>query len=127
MGKDQARQSSYGLDKHGILKAGPVNWNLTVGELYEHAVRRGEGVIADGGALACETGEHTGRSANDKFIVKEPTSDDDIWWGKINKPLEVAQFNSIKERLLTHLQGPSSTSSIVGPAPIPRIACQFVS
>ena len=50
--------------------------------------------------------KHTGRSANDKFIVKEPASDNNIWWGKVNKPLDIDQFNSIKERLLSHLQGP---------------------
>ena len=45
MGNQQARQSSYGLDRHGIAKTGTVHWNLSVPELYEHAVRRGEGII----------------------------------------------------------------------------------
>ena len=128
MGKDQARQSSYGLDKHGIANAGTVNWNLTVGELYEHAIRRGEGTIADGGALACETGEHTGRSANDKFIVKEPSSDQDIWWGKVNKPLDIEQFNSIKQRLLKHLQGPELfvVDSWAGADPTHRVPIRVV-
>ncbi len=106
MGKQQARRSRYGLDRHGLAKPGTVHWNLSVPELYEHAIRRGEGVVAAGGAISCETGEHTGRSAGDKFITKEPSSESDVWWGKVNKPIEPDQFALIKRRILERLQGP---------------------
>ena len=105
MGKRKARQSSYGVDRHGIAQPATVHWNLSIPELYEHAIRRGEGIIAAGGAISCRTGEHTGRSAGDKFIAREPLSDADIWWGKVNKPIGPDQFTSIKRRILKHLQG----------------------
>ena len=62
------------LDREGI-KTDRVRWNLTTAALYEEAVRREEGVIAAAGPLSCRTGQHTGRSPNDKFIVREPSSE----------------------------------------------------
>ncbi len=64
-----------GLDAHGITTTGQVHWNLTAPLLYEHALRRNEGMVAAEGPLVCRTGQHTGRSPNDKFIVREPSSE----------------------------------------------------
>ena len=62
--------SSYGLENHGLTQFKHAYWNLTTGEIYEHAVRRREGQIAHLGPLVVNTGQHTGRSPNDKFIVR---------------------------------------------------------
>jgi phosphoenolpyruvate carboxykinase (ATP) len=63
-----------GLDQVGITRAGHVNWNLGTAPLYEEAIRRGEGQLSIDGALVCSTGKYTGRSPNDKFVVKEASS-----------------------------------------------------
>src|SRR6516164_1754282 len=76
------------LEQDGIY-ASRVYWNLTTSALYEEAVRRQEGLIAADGPLACRTGQHTGRSPNDKFIVREPSSEKDIAWGGPNRPIRV--------------------------------------
>ena len=97
-------RSSHGIEHHGMNNANRVYWNCTVAELYEEAVRRREGVIASDGPLAVRTGEHTGRAVNDKFIVREPSSENDIWWGKVNKPIAPEAFTRLHQRLLAYLQ-----------------------
>src|SRR5215470_15117992 len=92
------------LERDGI-KAGPVHWNLSTPALYEAAVRRQEGVIAADGPLACRTGQHTGRSPNDKFTVREPGSEAEIAWGKVNRPMEPAQFEVLHRDLIASLTG----------------------
>ena len=92
------------LDREGI-KTDRVRWNLTTAALYEEAVRREEGVIAAAGPLSCRTGQHTGRSPNDKFIVREPSSEAAIAWGKINRAMEPAQFDILQRELLGSLAG----------------------
>src|SRR4030081_2908277 len=78
----------------GIVRSGPVQWNLSAPAIYEEAVRGGEGVIAAEGPLVCRTGSHTGRSPNDKFIVREPLSASHIGWGKVKKAMEQAQCDA---------------------------------
>ncbi len=73
--------------------------------LYEASVRRREGLIAHLGPLVVHTGHHTGRSPNDKFVVKEPDVADGIWWGKVNQPFDTAHFDAFYRRLLAYLQG----------------------
>ena len=97
---DRAR----GLDREGI-HAARVHWNLSPAALYEEAVRRQEGVIAAAGPLACRTGQHTGRSPNDKFIVREPSSEQEIAWGKVNRPMTAAQFDALHTDLVASLAG----------------------
>jgi phosphoenolpyruvate carboxykinase (ATP) len=82
-----------------------VAWNLNAPALYEHAVRRREGLIASGGPLLVHTGHHTGRSPQDKFIVREPSSEGRIWWAKYNKPIEPANFDHLHRRMQAYLQG----------------------
>src|SRR5918998_5285255 len=60
--------------------------NLSTAELYEHATRNGEGLISAHGSLVVRTGKHTGRSPQDKFVVREPSSRGKVWWGKVNQP-----------------------------------------
>jgi phosphoenolpyruvate carboxykinase (ATP) len=99
------KTSRNGLARHGVEKPGDVWWNLSVPDLYERAVRQGEGVLAEGGALVVDTGAHTGRSANDKFFAREASSEKEIDWGTVNKPIEQAQFDAILERHLAHYRG----------------------
>jgi phosphoenolpyruvate carboxykinase (ATP) len=80
-----------------------VYQNLTPPELYEHAVRRGEGVIAANGPFCAVTTPHTGRSPNDKFFVQEPGSSERIWWGKVNQPLAPEQFERLHADVIAHL------------------------
>ncbi len=97
--------SSVGIDKQGLKNVAAAYWNLGAEALYEAAIRRGDGVMADGGALVVRTGQHTGRSANDKFIVKEPSSADDIWWGQVNRPMSEAHFDGLHAKILAYFQG----------------------
>jgi phosphoenolpyruvate carboxykinase (ATP) len=92
-----------GLDDHGLRTSGPVHWNLSTAALYEHAVRREEGSLAKDGPLVCKTGTHTGRSPNDKFVVREPSSEAHVHWGKVNKPIEQANFDVLKHDMLAYL------------------------
>ena len=80
-----------------------VNHNLSVPELYEAAIRRDEGLIAAGGPLVVRTGTHTGRSPQDKFIVDEPASRDQIWWGPVNRPISEEHYEALRERVIGHL------------------------
>ena len=97
---DRARE----LERAGI-QTDRARWNLSAALLYEESVRRQEGLIAAGGPLACRTGQHTGRSPNDKFIVREPSSDAEIAWGSVNRPMESAQFAALHKDLVGSLSG----------------------
>src|SRR5215217_5128908 len=95
---------SEGLDRDG-LETDRVRWNLSTAALYEEAIRRQEGVIAAAGPLACRTGLHTGRSPNDKFVVREPSSEAQIAWGKVNRPMDPAHFEGLHRDLVRSLAG----------------------
>src|SRR4051794_3371342 len=97
--------SSFGVDKQGITDAGTVYWNLPPARLVELAVQRGEAYLAAEGPLVCETGQHTGRSPNDKFVVKDPATDDDIWWGDVNRPFEREKFEALLARAREYMKG----------------------
>ena len=74
-----------------------------VAELYEDAIRRGEGMVAAEGPLVVRTGRHTGRSPLDKFIVEEPTTRDHIWWGPVNRPISEEHYDRLRTRLVAYL------------------------
>ncbi len=97
--------SHHGLDRHGIHNVGQAYWNLGTAALVENAIRRREGLLAAGGALVVRTGQYTGRSPDDKFIVREPTTQDQIWWGPVNRPFDPTRFDALYGRLLAYLQG----------------------
>jgi phosphoenolpyruvate carboxykinase (ATP) len=94
----------YGLEHHGIVDAASVNWNLSTPALYEEIVRRREGLIAEDGPIVVRTGKYTGRSPRDKFVVREPGSEANIWWGEVNQPLEQERFDRLKRRMLAYLR-----------------------
>jgi phosphoenolpyruvate carboxykinase (ATP) len=96
--------SAFDLESLGLKPEG-VYANLSAAALVEEAVRRREGVMAESGPLVCRTGQHTGRSPNDKFVVREPSSDADVWWGKVNVPLDEAHFEALRQHVVSHLNG----------------------
>jgi phosphoenolpyruvate carboxykinase (ATP) len=82
-----------------------VYWNLSPAQLYEHAIARGEGQLSAHGTLVALTGSHTGRSPNDKFTVREPGSETEVWWGKSNRAIEPEQFDRLHARVADYLSG----------------------
>lgn len=100
-----AAASFYGLENHGLSNLWAAWWNLPTPALYDTAVRNREGVTVHLGPLVVRTGQHTGRSPNDRFVVREPSSEDKIWWGNINRPFSREQFARLKQRMLTYLEG----------------------
>ncbi len=91
------------LDTLGLGGARAVHRNLAAAALYEHALRRGEGELGEGGQFVVETGEHTGRSPKDKFFVREPSSESNIDWGETNKATTPAAFDALFERCAEYL------------------------
>ncbi|MDR5683761.1 MAG: phosphoenolpyruvate carboxykinase [Armatimonadota bacterium] len=81
---------------------GAVYWNLSSPELVEHAVRRREGALAEGGPLVTITAPHTGRSPNDKFVVREEQTESEIWWGEVNRPMAPAHFEALRDHAFRH-------------------------
>jgi len=91
------------LSRHGLEPGGEVYWNLPTAELIEHAVRRGEGMLTADGSFAAVTTPHTGRSPNDKFTVREPSSEQRIGWGGPNVEVSSQHFQRLREDVLAHL------------------------
>jgi phosphoenolpyruvate carboxykinase (ATP) len=89
----------------GLDNLGRVYWDLPTSALYEEAIRRYEAVLSHLGPLVVRTGQYTGRLPKDKFLVREPSSEKKISWGKINRPLDSAKFDALKYRLCAYLQG----------------------
>ena len=121
-------QAGFGLEAHGIQASKPVHLNLTAAALYEHAIRRAEGVIAAEGPLVCRTGAHTGRSPNDKFVVQEPSSSGHVWWGKVNKPMQLAHYEALRADVVAHLshQELFVQDLYAGADPAYRLSVRFV-
>ena len=90
---------TYGLEKLGIINAKAVYRNLTVAELTERALARGEGTLSNTGALVVKTGKYTGRSPNDRFVVDTPSIHDDIDWGSVNVPISPEHFDAIYQKI----------------------------
>jgi phosphoenolpyruvate carboxykinase (ATP) len=97
--------SRCGLEKLGLADVGTAYWNLPPARLVEMAVTRGEAVLAAEGPLVADTRPHTGRSPNDKFVVKDPSIDGEVWWGEVNRPFERERFEALLARAKEHLQG----------------------
>ncbi|MBF0614542.1 MAG: phosphoenolpyruvate carboxykinase (ATP) [Magnetococcales bacterium] len=92
------------LTRQGIHHPGAIHADLSSPQLYEMAIRRNEGHIASGGALVVATGQYTGRSANDKFIVDERSSRDRVAWGAVNRPFPEADYEKLRTRVTAFLQ-----------------------
>jgi len=88
----------------GVANAGPIHLNLTEAPLYQEAVRRGEGDVAQGGALVVKTGQHTGRSAKDKFTVRDAETEDTVWWDN-NAAMTPEHFDALWSDFQAHMEG----------------------
>lgn len=123
------KNTSTELDTYGIKEAARVYWNLTTPELYEEIARRREGVLSNHGVILVDTGEHTGRSAKDKAIVREPDSENKVFWGDVNKDFPQDKFNALKERMMAHAKGRELfvQDTFVGADPKYRLPIRVVS
>jgi phosphoenolpyruvate carboxykinase (ATP) len=93
------------LEEFGIRNAGHVFYNPTTPHLVEEAIRREEGHLTVGGPFNALTGQHTGRSPNDKFVVREPENEGNIWWGTVNKEFSQERFNALLDKAKAFLAG----------------------
>ncbi|HET7744098.1 MAG TPA: phosphoenolpyruvate carboxykinase (ATP) [Gaiellaceae bacterium] len=118
-----------GLDDHGISGDGRVYWQPTTSQLYSHALARGEAALAEGGPLVVDTGEHTGRSPKDKFIVREPESEDRIWWSDTNAEISEEGFERLRDKVAARL-GENDVyvvDAFAGADPAHRLAVRVIS
>jgi phosphoenolpyruvate carboxykinase (ATP) len=105
LGQASDLKSDYGLKNHGLSNLNAVYWNLPAEALYEEIVFRGEARITRMGPMVVNSGKHTARAAQDKFIVREPTTEDHIDWGEYNRPISPEKFDALFSRLQGYLQG----------------------
>ncbi len=102
---DAGLQGKVGLEAQGLDPKGDVHWNLVAPMLIQDAIRRGEGQLADMGPFCSVTSPHTGRSPNDKFLVKDASSEADVDWGKVNQPFSEKQFETLLADVRAYLNG----------------------
>ena len=95
----------FGLEGLGLTKLASVYWNRSTPALYESAIRQSEAHIAHLGPLVVCMGQHTGRAAKDKYVVDEPESTGNIWWGKINVKYPQGRFSALQRRMCSYLRG----------------------
>jgi phosphoenolpyruvate carboxykinase (ATP) len=125
---ETGRQGS--LAGQGIFPSGEVHWNLLAPELIQNAIRKGEGRLADMGPFCAVTSPHTGRSPNDKFVVKEPSSENDVDWGKVNQPITPEHFNTLRKDVQEYLNTQSELfvqDLYCGADPKYRLSVRYVS
>src|SRR5262249_1947757 len=103
-GSSLMTDTAFGLGRHGFRDLKAVNWNLGVPALVEESIRRDEGQLAADGPLVVRTGAHTGRSAGDKFVVRDARTESQVWWDN-NKPMSEAHFDTLHADMLAHAQG----------------------
>jgi len=124
------RESSVGLSRQGLNPAGEVHWNLVAPELMKAAARRGEGEFAAMGPFVAVTSPHTGRSPNDKFVVREPSSENDVEWGKVNQPYSPEHYDTLLSDVREYLDGREELfveDLYCGADPAYRLSVRYVS
>jgi phosphoenolpyruvate carboxykinase (ATP) len=100
-----AIKCDFGLENIGLVNLRKVYWNLPTEALYEEIIFRGEAQLSHLGPIIVNTGKHTARAANDKFIVREASTENNIWWGEYNRPYSTQKFDDLYGRLQGFLQG----------------------
>jgi phosphoenolpyruvate carboxykinase (ATP) len=123
------RSGRVDLSEHGIRASGRIHWNPTTAMLYSQALARGDGVLAEGGPLVVDTGVHTGRSPKDKYVVREPGSEDRIWWGEVNQPLPEESFDGLREKVVSYLEQRNElyvVDAFAGADPEQRVAVRVI-
>jgi phosphoenolpyruvate carboxykinase (ATP) len=122
------RSGGGDLSVHGLNPSGDVIWSPTTSLLYEHAVQGADARIAEGGPLVVDTGKHTGRSPKDKFVVREPSSEDRIWWGG-NREIDDDSFQGLRDKVVEFLDRRPTlyvVDAFAGADPKHRIAVRVV-
>jgi phosphoenolpyruvate carboxykinase (ATP) len=123
------RESATGLGAQGLAPKGTLHWNLEAPDLVLNAARRGEGQLAHMGPFVAVTKPHTGRSPNDKFVVKEPSTEKDVDWGKVNQPISEAHFTALLTDVRAYLNGLGELfvqDLYCGADPSYRLSCRYV-
>jgi phosphoenolpyruvate carboxykinase (ATP) len=118
------------LAAHGIEEVrGRIFWHPSTSLLYTHALRRGDAQLAEGGPLVVDTGAHTGRSPRDKFIVREPGSEERIWWSEVNADIAESSFERLRAKVAARLAEGDVyvVDAFAGADPAHRIAVRVVS
>ncbi|MQA90365.1 MAG: phosphoenolpyruvate carboxykinase (ATP) [Gemmatimonas sp.] len=91
------------LAVHGIETKSLVHWNYSPVRLIEEAIKRGEGELVEGGAFNALTSPHTGRSPKDRYVVREPETEAEVWWGEVNAPLAAESYEVLRKDLVENL------------------------
>jgi len=97
-------KSRFGLENRGLIHIGQVCWNLPESALYEESIFRKGGFVGQGGPLVVNTGKWSARAAQDKYVVREHSTEDNIWWGEYNRPYDPEKFNALYGRVQAFLQ-----------------------
>ena len=97
--------SRHGLEEQGFRNINVAYWNLGTAQLLEHAIQRREGTLASGGSFVVRTGQFTGRSPKDKFIVRDETTEAFVDWGSVNQPMSEDRFERLYSKMMTFWQG----------------------
>ena len=124
------RESAVGLAKQKLNPSGVVHWNLVAPELMQAAARRDEGEFAEMGPFVARTSPHTGRSPNDKFVVKEPSSENDVDWGKVNQPYAPEKYEALLADVRAYLDAQAELfveDLYCGADPSYRLSVRYVS
>jgi phosphoenolpyruvate carboxykinase (ATP) len=122
--------TARGLEAQGLTPGGEIHWNLVAPVLIQSAIRRAEGQLADMGPFCAVTAPHTGRSPNDKFVVREPSSEGDVDWGKVNQPLAEEKFELLLADVKEFLNAQSDLyvqDLYCGADPAYRLSVRYVS
>ncbi|HKB54379.1 MAG TPA: phosphoenolpyruvate carboxykinase (ATP), partial [Ramlibacter sp.] len=124
------RKGKTGLEALGLAPKGKIHWNLVAPELVQAAVHRDEGVLADRGPFVGVTTPHTGRSPKDKFLVKEPGTERDVWWGDVNRPFSPEHYLTLLADVRAYLAAQSELfvqDLWTGADPRHRLCVRYVS
>ena len=122
-------RSQHGLEQQGLRPRGEVHWNLIAPELIQEAIRRGEGHLADMGPFVAVTSPHTGRSPNDKFVVRQAPSEKEVDWGKVNQPFPPEKYEALLADVQDYLNDLPELfvqDLYCGADPAYRLACRYV-
>ena len=103
--------NELGLDNLGLTNLGSIHRNLSIDDLIEETVSNNEGIVGANGASIVDTGKYTGRSPKDKYIVDEPSSTDELWWGSVNKKLDEKIFDELYEKVIKYYNSDDSKQS----------------
>ena len=123
-----AISETTGLEAHGVNPRGSIFWNPSASMCYTHSLAREEARLAEGGPLVVDTGRHTGRSPKDRFVVREPGSDERIAWGSVNQPISEDDFDGLRDKVVAQLESGDAyvVDAFAGADPAHRLAVRVV-